>query len=152
MLCAVRPIALASSVSKVLERVILSKYEMYFCSNPLQFAFKPGYSTTLYKSIVKNFVSRYIHNGSAVLGCFLDASKAFDMLDHGVLFRMLRDRGLPLGSCCLGMLHNKCRCVGDLVFLMFTVYLDGLLAELSGSSVGCYWGSLFAGSFCYICR
>ena len=40
------PIALASSVSKVLERVILSKYEMYFCSNPLQFGFKPGYSTT----------------------------------------------------------------------------------------------------------
>ena len=29
------------------------------------------------------------------------------------------------------------------------MYLDGLLAELSGSGVGCYWGSLFAGAFCY---
>ena len=36
-----QPIAHASSVSKTLERVILSKYEMYFCSNPLQFGFKP---------------------------------------------------------------------------------------------------------------
>ena len=88
-----RPIALASSVSKVLERVILSKYEMYFCSNSLQFGFKLGYSTKLCTGIV---VSRYIHNGSAVLGCFLDASKAFDMVDHGVLFRTLRGRGLPL--------------------------------------------------------
>ena len=23
-----------------------------------------------------------------------------------------------LGLCCLGALHNKCRCIGDLVFLM----------------------------------
>jgi hypothetical protein len=69
---------------------------MYFCNNHLQFGFKPGYSTTLCTGIVKNVVSRYIHNGSAVLGCFLDASKAFDMVDHGVLFRTLRDRGLPL--------------------------------------------------------
>jgi hypothetical protein len=33
--------------------------------------------------------------------------------------------------------------------VLFAVYLDGLLAELSGSGVGCYWGSLFAGAFCY---
>ena len=38
----------------------------------------------------------YIHNGSAVLGCILDASKAFDMVDYGVLFCTFRDRGLPL--------------------------------------------------------
>ena len=27
--------------------------------------------------------------------------------------------------------------------------MDGLLAELSSSGVGCYWGSSFAGAFCY---
>ena len=33
----------------------------------------------------------------------------------------------------------------------FAVYLDGLLAELSGSGVGCYWGSysVSVGVFCY---
>ena len=111
-----QPIALATCV---LEQRILSKYDMYFCSNPLHFGFKPGYSTTLCAGIVKNVVSWYIHNGSAVLGCFFDGSKAFDMVDHGVRFRTLHDRGLPhlfLGSCCLGMLHNKCRCVGILSF------------------------------------
>ena len=44
------------------------------------------YSTTLCTDIVKNVASQYIHNGSAVLKCFLDASKAFDMVDHGVVF------------------------------------------------------------------
>ena len=31
-----------------------------------------------------------------MLGCFLDASKAFDLVNHGVLFCKLFDRGLPL--------------------------------------------------------
>ena len=56
-----RPIALASSLSKVLERLILIKYESFFYSNSLQFGFKPGFSTTLCTGTVKNVVSRYIH-------------------------------------------------------------------------------------------
>ena len=39
-----RPIALASSLSKVLERLILMKYESFFYSNSLQFGFQPGFS------------------------------------------------------------------------------------------------------------
>ena len=46
--------------------------------------------------MVKSVISKYIHNGSAVLGCFIDASKAFDMVDHGILFQKLLDIGLPL--------------------------------------------------------
>ena len=65
---------------------------LFFYSNSLQFGFKPGFSTTLCTATVKNVVSRYMHIGSYVLGCFLDASKAFD---HGVLFQTLLDRGLP---------------------------------------------------------
>ena len=45
--------------------------------------------------MVKNVVSRYTQNGSPVLGCFLDASKAFDVIDHGILFDTLTKRGLP---------------------------------------------------------
>ncbi len=30
-----------------------------------------------------------------VFGCFLDASKAFDRVNHTVLFKMLLDRNLP---------------------------------------------------------
>ena len=33
--------------------------------------------------------------------------------------------------------------------VLFAIYLDGLLDELSDSGVGCYWRWLFAGAFCY---
>ena len=88
--------ALASTLSKVLEHVILTNYSSFLCSNPLQFGFKPGFSTTLCAGIVKNVISHYIHNGSCVHGCFLDPSKVFDLADHSLLFAKLIDRGLPL--------------------------------------------------------
>ena len=28
-------------------------------------------------------------------------------------------------------------------------FVDGLLLELSRSGIGCFWGSVFAGAFCY---
>ena len=41
-------------------------------------------------------MSRSIRSGSSVYGCFLDASKAFDLVDHSILFHKLLERGLPL--------------------------------------------------------
>ena len=122
----------------------------------------------LYTGIVVLSHDTFI-NGYAVLGCFLDA---FDMVDHSVLFRTLRDRGLPLpilrfmlswyatkqmqvhwGSCLSDVFHvsNGVWQGSVLSPVLFAVYLDGLLAELSGSGVGCYIGvySLFAGVFYY---
>ena len=83
-----RPIALSSTFSKIIERSILINYESFFSTSPLQFGFKPGYSTSLCTATVKNVISRYLHNASPVLGCFLDASKAFDLVDHDILFKL----------------------------------------------------------------
>ena len=91
-----RAIALGSSLSKVLKHLIINKYSSYLPTSSLQFGFKSSSSTTLCTGVVKNVVSRYIHRGSSVLGCFLDASKAFSLVNHGILFQKLLDRGLPL--------------------------------------------------------
>ena len=165
-----RPIALASTLSKVFEHIILEKYSKFFVSNCLQFGFKRGSFTTTCTPLVKSVVAKYIHSGSHVYGCFLDASKAFDMVRFDLLFRKLQSRRLPLPllcflsnwylsqemSVCWGPgrsksfgVSNGVRQGGILSLLLFSVYMDGLIEDLSESGVGCYWGHHFVGTFCY---
>ena len=87
-----RPIALSSTFSKIVERLILSRYESVFATTSVQFGFKPDSSTSLCTTAIKNIVARYVHNGSPVLECFLDANKAFDLVDHDILFEALTKR------------------------------------------------------------
>ena len=44
---------------------------------------------------------------------------------------------------------NGVRQGGVLSPVLFALYLDGLLEELSNSGVGCYWGHMFAGALSY---
>ena len=162
------PISLATNLSEVLEHIILAKCSQYLVSNQLQFGFKSGSSSSLCTALVKNIVSRYIFNSSSVYRCFLDALN--DLVDNGKLFTELCHRGLPSpilrilinwyslqefrvrwGDCYsepLGV-SNGVRQGGVLSPVLFAVYLDGLLEELSESGVGCYWGHMFAGALCY---
>ena len=165
-----RAIALASILSKTLEHLILTRYESFFNTSCLQFGFKPGLSTSMCTGALKSIVSRYINRGSAVFGCLLDASKAFDLVNHEVLFHKLVERGLPLPvvrflsswyrdqQMCVrwGRSLSRSFCVSNgvrqgsvLSPVLFSVYLDSLLDRLADSSVGCYWGHQFAGALCY---
>ena len=85
--------------------------------------------------------------------------KALDSVDHGILFKKLSNKGLPLavvrlllswyssqeccvrwGSCCSKSLSvSNGVCQGSVLFpLLFVPYLDGLLSDLVESGVGCY--------------
>ena len=82
-----RPIAHAPTLSKVFEWCILIKFSDSFSTSNLQFGFKQGHSTDLCTGLIKNVIAKYVVNGSKVYGCLLDASKAFDRVDHSVLLR-----------------------------------------------------------------
>ena len=40
-------------------------------------------------------IEQNIHRKTTVFACFLDAGKAFDLVNHDLLFNLLLDRGLP---------------------------------------------------------
>ena len=147
-----RPITLASTLSKVVEHIILQKYGYLLSSNKLQFGFKSGSSTTQCTALMKMVISRYLNRDSKVLGCFLDASKAFDRVDHGLLFQKLEKKGLPntiltfflnwytTQSMSIQWSHNSLSrsftvsngvCQGGVLSpFLFAIYLDSLLEEL----------------------
>ena len=54
-------------------------------------ASKVGVRLTLCTGLMRNVISHYIDKVSVVYGCFIDGSKAFDLVDHGISFQMLLD-------------------------------------------------------------
>ena len=165
-----RGIALASSLSKVMEWSILLTWELFFTTSDLQFGFKSGFSTTLCTGVLKAVINRYLNNGSKVYACLIDASKAFDLVDHHILFDKLLERGTPKPvvrlllrwyksqQLCIRWMGrsseyfkvtNGVRQGGVLSPILFTIYLDSLLECLQASGRGCYWDNHFAGALCY---
>ena len=84
------PIAMASTLSKILEWCILLEFPQFFVTSDLQFGLKNNSSTTLCTGVLKHVVAKYIYNGSSVFACFLSGSKAFDPVRHDILFELLK--------------------------------------------------------------
>ena len=77
-----RPIAITCIMSKILETVILLKYQNILSSTDNQFAFKKKHSADQCIFILKEIIDFYTSNMSPVYICFMDASKAFDRVNH----------------------------------------------------------------------
>ena len=82
-----RPIALTSVLSKVFETALLSKLESVFETSDYQFGFKSHHSTDLCIYTLKEIVEYYKSHSTSVYKCFMDASKAFDRVNHWTLFK-----------------------------------------------------------------
>ena len=90
-----RGVALCVALSKIIDNIFMTKYKAGLATKDLQFAFKENHSTILCTAVMKEIISHYIHNGSNVYSVLLDASKAFDKVHYGKLFKLLMDRNIP---------------------------------------------------------
>jgi len=146
------------------------QYGDSFSTSPLQFVFKPGLSADMCTGLIENRKSllfQWLYN---VLGCFLDASKAFDRVSHLKLFSKLLEKDLP--PIIIRMLFswyrdqkssvlwhktlsesfsvsNHVDKVGFITHTFHCLYIDQLLTRLEAQAVGCYWSHYFVGAFGY---
>lgn len=158
-----RAIALSNSVSKLLESVVLDCFESYDKQGDFyQFGFKRGHSTTTGCFVLKNTIDYYRRRGSHVFVTLLDLSKAFDCVDHHLLFRKLVKLELPCNltqllaywyshqlvnvrwkntiSECFSM-HNA-RQGSILSPYLFSVYMRDVSRAVIDSGIGCHIGNL----------
>ncbi len=154
-----RPIALVTVASKIFEIILLEYMEDYLYTSNNQFGFKKGHGTDHCIFVYKNVIDFYRSHNSPVYTCLLDASRAFDRVNHWSLFSKLVDRGVPLiiirilvywyrtqtfcvkwGSVSSSFfsVSNGVRQGGILSPYLFVLYVDGLSDLLNSSGAGCH--------------
>ncbi|CAL4180217.1 unnamed protein product, partial [Meganyctiphanes norvegica] len=165
-----RPIALASIVSKLMEIIILNRIENFLITNANQFGFKKGHGTDQCIYVLKEVIQLYKSLNTCMSICFLDASKAFDRVNHQLLFQKLEHRGVPgyilrilvfwyenqTMHVCWGNLisesfqvSNGVRQGGILSPYLFNVYIDDLSARLNNLPIGCKLGDFVINHLMY---
>ncbi len=165
-----RGISLFNSICKLFDYIIIDMCGDVLSTSDMQFGFKKQHSTTMCSVILKEVVSHYIEGNSNVYCCLLDASKAFDKIHYGKLFRVLLDKHISplvlrlLMNCYVRqcarvswdnvmseyfILSNGVKQGGVLSPKLFTVYIDSLLDELKQSGYGCYLNDVFVGALSY---
>ena len=93
-----RPVSVLCSLSKVFERIMynrlrnfLDEYKILFL---YQFGFRKSHSTYMALMTLMDNLINFLDKGEYVIGIFLDFSKAFDTVDHGILLQKLSCYGV----------------------------------------------------------
>ena len=156
-----RPIALVTACSKIMELCLLEIIEVYLDTHGHQVGFKNQHSTDMCIFTLISVIKYYTQQSTPVYSCFLDASKAFDRVNHWKLFNTLIVRKVPLlivrmfifwyskqemcikwgqSTSSFFTVSNGVRQGGILSPRLFAVYVDDLSKHLHDARSGCFIG------------
>ena len=93
-----RPISVLSCFSKLLEKLMYKRLIQFIEKNKIlskhQYGFRQNRSTELAITELVDKITKAIDRGEYTVGIFLDLSKAFDTINHGILIKKLEYYGI----------------------------------------------------------
>lgn len=154
-----RPISLATIIAKVLDRLLEIQLNKHLQIHDNQFGFRPKLSTECAIMCLKQTVRYYTDRGTPIYACFLDLSKAFDLVSYDILWKKLKEENTPpevinIFRYWYGNQVNNVRWAGQLSDsykmecgvrqggltspVLFNLYINALIVTLSNEHVGCH--------------
>ena len=166
-----RGIAISSVLGKLLEKFIMAKYQRFWHTSKQQFGFKAGHGCGMSTFVVQESINYFLENGNEIVfGCFLDLSKAYDRVNHALLFMKLVERHIPTfivkflrnwykeqdlyvkwnsSKSTSFKTSNGVRQGSVLSPALFNVYIDDLITGLERSGAGIRINGRFSGGIAY---
>ena len=162
-----RGISLCNALCKLIDLIIIEKCDGYLYTSKLQFAYKRDHST-MCTAVFKETVSHFLENVSNVYACLLVCLHPVHLTEcimasymkrnmPAVFIRLLLDSYLNQRICaewgaCKSDFFQATNGVkqGSIISpILFTVYVDELIARLQASGLGCNIGRSYIGVLGY---
>ena len=165
-----RSIAISSLIMILYDLVIIRVFQEHLFFDDLQFGYQSGVSTSMCTWLAVESISFFRRNGNDVFTCLMDMSKAFDTVQHSVLFRKLLKQGMPpviVRYILVSYKGQKANVRWDnehsrfltikngvkqgaiLSAVLYCVYTNDLFVTLRKLKIGCFIGDTYVGAVGY---